>query len=68
MSNEYFTIDSTRLAAVATAAQTDEQTARSYLLADWPEGAEHQQWLNNAPIRELADWLVAVQFQPTEDR
>jgi hypothetical protein len=25
---------------------------------DWPNAAEHQQWLNTAPVPEIAAWLA----------
>lgn len=31
----------------------------AFCLADWPEGEEHQHWLDNAPASEIADWVIA---------
>jgi hypothetical protein len=30
---------------------------RAYMLADWPEGAEHQDWLNNTEDSVIAVWV-----------
>ena len=32
------------------------------LLYDWPEGQEHQDWLDYAPATEIADWLASTVF------
>ena len=29
------------------------------ILADWHEGDEHQEWLNQADAQEIADWLAS---------
>lgn len=60
---EYYTIDSDKLAQVVTLVQarhplTAEQV-RQFCLDDWPEGDEHQRWLDNASTEEIADWVVA---------
>ena len=65
MANAYYTINQNRLAEiVANVQQTSPMTeaqVRDFVLADWPEGAEHQDWLDNAPVSEIADWVVAGQ-------
>ena len=33
-----------------------------FIGADWPEGEEHQEWLNGASAQEIADW---VHIEPT---
>lgn len=33
-------------------------TAERILGADYPEGDEHQEWLNEAPVHEIADWII----------
>ncbi len=30
-----------------------------YVFADWHEGDEHQEWLNEAPTGEIADWVIS---------
>ncbi len=30
-----------------------------YMLADWPEGEDHQGWLNHGIDTDIADWVVA---------
>jgi hypothetical protein len=29
-----------------------------FILADWSEGEEHQEWLDHASPKELVDWVV----------
>lgn len=31
----------------------------AFCCADWPEGDEHQAWLNTAPAEEIANWMQA---------
>jgi len=31
----------------------------SFVLADWREGQEHQEWLDTAAPEEIADWAMA---------
>ena len=62
-----FTIDPTKLTAITAIVQTSrpamtEAQVRDYCLADWPEGQEHQDWLDNAPVSEIADWVIAGQW------
>jgi len=61
--SEYYTIDSEKLAAITASVQQKiprmtESHVREYCLADWPEGQEHQDWLDSAPVSEIADWVV----------
>ena len=37
------------------------------LLYDWPEGQEHQDWLDTADVREIADWLASTVFTDLDD-
>jgi len=30
-----------------------------FILADWREGQEHQEWLDTAAPEEIADWAIA---------
>lgn len=32
----------------------------SFIDADWPNAAEHQEWLNEASTDEIADWVASV--------
>lgn len=32
---------------------------RAFIMADWPEGDEHWEWLATAPIEEIVDWVAA---------
>ena len=29
------------------------------ITADWHEGDEHQEWIDNAPAQEIVDWLAS---------
>lgn len=29
-----------------------------FCCGDWPEGQEHQDWLNVAPVAEIASWVL----------
>jgi len=60
-----FTIDNDKLDEVtriinheAQPSATESKVA-AFVLADWPEGDEHQQWLNVASPKEIADWVIA---------
>jgi len=61
-----FTIDSEKLDEVIRIynAETDpaasDDVIESTVLADWHEGDEHQDWLNDASAKEIADWLAAM--------
>ena len=37
----------------------DDQEAREFCLADWPEGDEHLIWLIEASDQEIRDWVAA---------
>ncbi len=62
MTTDHYTIDPTKLTAITASVQASrpmtEAQVRDFVLADWPEGAEHQQWLDSAPVSEIADWVV----------
>jgi len=30
-----------------------------FILADWPEGDEHWQWVAEAPVEEIVSWVEA---------
>jgi len=30
-----------------------------FILADWPEGNNHWQWVATAPVAEIVDWAEA---------
>lgn len=34
---------------------------RATILYDWPEGAEHWEWVCTAPVAEIVDWSEAVE-------
>lgn len=61
--SEYYTIDSEKLAAITASVQQriprmTEAQVRDFVLADWPEGQLHQDWLDNATVEEIASWVV----------
>ena len=61
---EYYTIGTERAAAIVERVQRErpqysEQMIHRFLLADWPEGDEHQNWLDTAPAAGLVDWIIA---------
>lgn len=57
-----YTISNERLAAIGQLVRAErdisDDTIRAYCEADWSEGAEHQQWLDTAPLQKIADWIV----------
>lgn len=65
MSN-FYTISPEKLTAVIQSyneivdGNLSERKVKSYICADWTEGDEHQQWIDNAPAEEIADWLRFV--------
>jgi bacterioferritin (cytochrome b1) len=50
-------MDTKRITAIATLAKVSEQTARQWIEYDWPNTEEHQQWLQTASDKEIADWI-----------
>ena len=61
MATEYYTMSDERALAIARAigGSTTIEDVREFCLADWPEGAEHQRWLDTASIDEIADWCCS---------
>ena len=39
-----------------------ESELEAHICADWHEGAEHQDWINTADPREIADWISATVY------
>ena len=35
------------------------EVVESELCADWHNSEEHQDWLDNAPVHEIVDWLAS---------
>lgn len=35
-----------------------EATVKSAILADWPEGQDHQEWIDSATAQQIADWIA----------
>jgi hypothetical protein len=63
--NMSFKIDDDKLRKVTEIvnAETDpaatEELIKSEICADWNEGKEHQEWIDNASPQEIADWLAS---------
>lgn len=60
-----YTIDSQKLEEVIALfnkevdpAATDDLIQKE-ICADWNEGAEHQAWIDSAPVSEIVDWLAS---------
>ena len=49
----------TRLFNEQTDPQATEDLVETEITADWNEGDEHQQWIDNADPQEIADWLAS---------
>lgn len=61
-----YRIDSEKLAEVTRILnqETDPKATEEMVEAeicgqDWAEGSEHQEWIDNAPAREIADWVAS---------
>lgn len=60
-----FTIDSEKLAKVIEIfnAETDPAATNNMIeqtiTGDWNEGDEHQEWVDGASPKEIADWLAS---------
>lgn len=56
----YYTMFVSRAEAVANLIAADDLDAVYYYCTDqdWPEGPEHQRWLDSAPAAEIADWIL----------
>ena len=65
--SEYYTLSDNRLAEIADAARLPEEFVREIALADWQEGAAHQQWLDTAPILDIADWVAEIAADLSEE-
>lgn len=62
ITSSYFEIDEDKMHEVGkiiAANGINYRKAVAFVLADWPEGQEHQAWLNKANAQEIADWVVA---------
>jgi hypothetical protein len=64
----YYTIDREKLEEVTAIlnAETDprvtESEVQAHICGDWHEGDEHQEWINSASTREIADWISATVY------
>lgn len=54
----YFSIDDDKLEAITKLANLPADQVEDFVLDDWKEGQEHQDWLNTASVKEIADWVI----------
>ena len=59
-----YTIDKDAIQAVVSSASGRQYSLTAeevelFCTADWPEGQEHQDWLDTATPEEIADWVIA---------
>lgn len=52
-----FTMDQSRFEAVVEQSGLDEEWVNSALFYDWENADDHQEWLDTAPISEIAEWV-----------
>ena len=62
-----YTIDREKLEAVVNVYSESEPNVstadvEAYICGDWPEGQEHQDWIDSADPQEIADWIAADVF------
>lgn len=55
----YYTMTTERAEEIAQLAGLTTGQVRDYCLTDWPQGEEHQRWLDTAPVGEIAAWIDA---------
>lgn len=61
----YFNLSKVNISAVTKGVRRDvpkatETEVEAFIDADWPNAQEHQDWLNHASSKEIADWVAAV--------
>ncbi len=60
-----YIIDQEKLEEVTTILNSNPNTEapeaiiKNEICADWNEGAEHQDWINNSSAAQIADWLAS---------
>lgn len=42
------------------------QPHTAVIMADWPEGAEHWEWVATAPEAEIVDWAETIEAQKAQ--
>lgn len=66
--NATYTIEDSKLNKVVeiinqnTDPAATEELIGDVCLYDWPEGREHQEWLDSASPEEIANWIAAVHY------
>lgn len=63
-----YTISRDKVQAIVANAAThghvfSEQEIEDFCTAGWPEGDEHQKWLDTASVEEIADWCIVGMHQ-----
>lgn len=57
----YYSIDAARIENLSKATGIPEDRLRNVCVdTDWPEGEEHQTWLDTADMMEIGDWALTV--------
>lgn len=64
--SEHFTMTNERAEEIAAVGGFTVEQVREFCLADWPEGEDHQLWLDTAPADEIAGWIEADGLQDSE--
>ena len=63
-----YTIDEEKLERVTEIISSEvepgvtEDIIEDHICGDWPEGQEHQDWIDDGDAREIADWLEATVY------
>ena len=54
-----YTINNEKLAKVTKIVndEIDPRATETHITDDWPEGQEHQDWIDTADARDIADWI-----------
>jgi hypothetical protein len=60
----FYTMSDDKVAEIARIARAEPDAVRDYCTNDWPEGEEHQRWLDDASAQEIADWLPSELSRP----
>jgi hypothetical protein len=65
MSGYYFDLSHVDLASLTKIVQESvpdatEEEIEQFVDADWPNAEEHQEWLDTATVKEIADWVAGV--------
>lgn len=56
----HYRMDDDKAAEAAILAGVDIEDLLLVCLSDWPQGDEHQAWLDNTPAQDIADWAGPI--------